>query len=178
MTERLGDFVLPSLEGESVSLGATVRGRRGGVVVFWSGVCSHCRRYDGYLNGFAGRHPELALLAVACREDEDGDQLRRTVREWDLRFAVVRDADRKVAHRWQVQQTPRVFLVDPSLHPVYRGAIDNFKYPRDPDYEPYLESAVAQLLAGEPIRRAETPSFGCPIESIYYSPAAAPRPAP
>ena len=51
----------------------------------------------------------------------------------------------------------------------YRGAIDNFKYPDDPEHAPYLETAIAELIAGAPIRRAETPSFGCPIESVYYT---------
>lgn len=172
------DIRLPLIGGGWASLHESVASRAGGAIAFWSGVCSHCRRYDDYLSRFAHRHPELALLVVASRQNEDRAELEAAVRERGLTFPVAHDADRRVAHRWQVNQTPRVFLVDGERRLVYRGAIDNFKYPRDPDYEPYLESAVAQLLAGEPIRRAETPSFGCPIESIYYSPAAAPRPAP
>ena len=36
---------------------------RGAVIVFWSGVCSHCARYDEYLNRFSQKHPELAFVA-------------------------------------------------------------------------------------------------------------------
>ena len=57
------------------SLRRELEGRKGAVVVFWSCVCSHCIRYDGYLNAFAERHPELALLAVASRRQETPHEL-------------------------------------------------------------------------------------------------------
>jgi len=166
--ERVAEFTLPDLDGRSSSLEDTIAGRRGAVVVFWSGVCSHCRRYDAYLNDFAARHDELALVVVASRQSESAGELRRTAAERGLRFAILHDTDRRVAHAWQVEQTPRVFLVDESGKLLYRGAIDNFKYPNDPEHEPYLEPAIADYLAGRPITRAETPSFGCAIEAVYY----------
>ena len=51
---------------------------------------------------------------------------------------------------------------------LYRGAIDNFKFPEDSDYQAYLEPAIASFLAGQPIARQETASFGCAIQSVYY----------
>jgi len=43
-----------------------------------------------------------------------------------------------------------------------------FKYPEDSGHEAYLEPAIASFLAGEPIARNETASFGCAIQSVYY----------
>ncbi len=40
------------------------------------------------------------------------------------------------------EQTPRVFLIDGERSLLYRGAIDNFKYPGDPEYLSYLEPAI------------------------------------
>ena len=54
-------FTLPGVNGGQIELSALLDGKKGAVVVFWSGVCSHCIRYDAYLNGFAGSHPDLAL---------------------------------------------------------------------------------------------------------------------
>jgi len=51
----------------------------------------------------------------------------------------------------------------------YRGAIDNFKYPQDPEYVAYLDPAIRQFLDGKPISRTETASFGCAIQSVYYN---------
>lgn len=166
--ETLPDFELPDLAGENRSLAAALEGRRGAVVVFWSGVCSHCQRYDAWLGDFPSRHPEIALVVVASRQNEDAASIAQVAAERGLRFPVLVDADRRVAHAFEVQQTPRAFLVDAERRRRYRGAIDNFTYPRDPDHEPWLENAVADFLAGRAIRRAETPSFGCPIESVYY----------
>ena len=47
--------------------------------------------------------------------------------------------------------------------------IDNFKYPDDPEHEPHLENALAAFLDGRPVPRPETASFGCPVQSVYYS---------
>lgn len=164
-------LTLPDLDGVARTLRSFLEtdGVRGAVVVFWSGVCSHCARYDDYLRGLPGRHPELALLAVASRQGETAEDLRRVVAERRLAFPILHDADRTVARRWRVEQTPRVFLLDRERRLLYRGAIDNFKYPEDPAYRAYLEPAIGDFLAGRPVVRVESPSFGCPVESVYYT---------
>ena len=166
--EPLPGFQLPTLDGGDVHLDAALEGRRGAVVVFWSSICSHCQRYDGQLNDFTARHPDLALLVVACRQDEPADDLRRVAEQRGLRFPLLHDARRRVAAEWDVHQTPKVFLVDGEGRLRYRGAIDNFKLPNDPEHRPYLEDAIADFLAGREIAREDTPSFGCPVASVYY----------
>src|SRR5262245_45576436 len=139
--QRIGsvmpDFSLPLLEGGHLSLQSLLAGRKAAVVMFWSGICSHCRRYDEYLNRLSERYP-VGILAVASRQNETAQMLRATVAERRLRFPIVHDADRAVTHAWLVAQTPRVFLLDPQRRLLYRGAIDNFKYPQDPEFVPYL----------------------------------------
>lgn len=164
----LPDVNLPTLQGEAQSLRQFLAGKKGAVVVFWSGVCSHCIRYDEYFNRFGERHPELALLMVASRYGETAEQLRQTVAARGLVFPILHDADGAVARAWLTQQTPRAFLMDSDRLLLYRGAIDNFKYPVDPQYEAYLEPAIESFLAGRPVARAETASFGCAIKSVYY----------
>lgn len=163
------DFALPLLDGRSLSLHAFLAGRKAVVVMFWSGICSHCRRYDDYCNRLSECYPGLGLLAVASRQNESAQMLRATVAERGLRFPMVHDADRTVANAWLVPQTPRVFLLDPQGRLLYRGAIDNFKYPQDPEFVPYLDTAIEACLAGKTPSRTETPSFGCPVESVLYT---------
>lgn len=162
------DFQLSTINGEEISLQGRLEGRKGAVVVFWSGVCSHCVRYDVYLNAFAQRRPEIGLLAVASRQGETPEQIRATMAERKLQFPMAHDPAGKIAELWAVQQTPRVFLIDANRVLLYRGAIDNFKYPEDPEHVPYLEPAIDQFLAGAPLTRTETASFGCAIRSVYY----------
>ena len=165
----VSDFVLPPISGEGErSLADFLPGKRAVVVLFWSGVCSHCLRYDDYLNSFDKRHPEVGLVALASRQGETAGQIRATAAERKLTFPLLHDAPGAVARQWYTQQTPRAFLIDPDRNLLYRGAIDNFKYASESDYQAYLEPAIASFLAGEPIARNETPSFGCAIQSVYY----------
>jgi thiol-disulfide isomerase/thioredoxin len=163
------DLNLPAIDtGIMQSLDACVAGRRGGVVLFWSSVCTHCVRYDAYFNQFAAAHPELAFYGVGTRYTETLDEIRQAVSERRLRFPLYHSPDGAAAAAYFAQQTPRVYLVDSRRTLRYRGAVDNFKYRDDPEYEPYLERAIASFLAGAPIERPETGSFGCAVRSVYF----------
>ncbi|MEZ5399889.1 MAG: redoxin domain-containing protein [Bryobacteraceae bacterium] len=162
------DFRLPGIDGEQHTLNSYMEGRKGAVVLFWSGVCAHCVRYDGFLNEFAARYPDLALIGIASRTAETPDHIRKTIAERKLDFPILLDAGSVIAKRWYTQQTPRVFLIDAKRTLLYRGAIDNFKYPGDPEHAAYLEAAIAEFLGGKPVSRKETASFGCAIYTVYY----------
>jgi peroxiredoxin len=162
------DFCLADLGGAARSLRGELTGHKAAVVVFWSCVCSHCLRYDEYLNSFRERHPGIALLAVASRQQETPDQLSRAARERKLAFAILIDPGGLLAKQWFTEQTPRAFLIADDMRLQYRGAIDNFQFPNDPDYIAYLEPAISDLLAGRPIAQPDTASFGCAIRSVYY----------
>lgn len=167
--QAVTDFTLPLLSGQGQrSLGDFLEGKRGAVVVFWSSLCSHCVRYDDYLNGFAERHPDLGLVALASRHGETPEMIRASIAERKLKFPLLHDPPGAVARQWYTQQTPRSFLIDAERKLLYRGAIDNFKFAEDSEYQAYLEPAIASFLSGEPIARNETPSFGCAIFSVYY----------
>jgi thiol-disulfide isomerase/thioredoxin len=167
--EQLDDFALQQVRtGTKLSLSQAMAGKKGAVVVFWSGVCSHCVRYDPFLNAFEKRHPELAFLAVASRHGETFESIEAAVKERSLTFPMLHDPGGKIAAAWYTQQTPRAFLMDANRNLLYRGAIDNFKYAEDPEFVAYLEPAIDQFLKGEPIARTETASYGCAIQSVYY----------
>jgi len=165
----VSDFSLTSVDDARSSLKAYLEGKKGAVVLFWSGVCSHCGRYDQYLNSFASQHPEIGFVAIASRQDETPEEIRATIAERKLTFPILLDPGSRVAQQWYAQQTPRAFLIDAGRILLYRGAIDNFRYSDDGEYVAYLEPAISQFLAGAPVARGETPSFGCDIRSVYYS---------
>jgi len=110
----------------------------------------------------------VALLAVASRQQETPDELRRAALERKLAFPILIDPGGRLAREWFTEQTPRAFLIAADMRLQYRGAIDNFQFPGDPDYVAYLEPAISDLLAGRPISQPETASFGCAIQSVYY----------
>lgn len=163
------DFSLRQIGGETRDLGSFLEGRKGAAVVFWSGVCSHCVRYDAYFNRFTDLHPEYSFVAIASRHGETAEQIAATAKERGLTFPIVHDPGGVVARQWYTQQTPRAFLIDANARTLlYRGAVDNYKLPEDSDYQAYLEPAIAQFNAGEPITKNDIASFGCAIMSVYY----------
>jgi hypothetical protein len=162
-------FRLPLLDGGgSRSLEEVLVGKRGALITFWSSVCSHCVRYDRYFNGFAQAHPELGFTAIASRVNETAAQMLSAMHERGLSFPILLDHGGTVARLWYSQQTPRCYLIDPDLRLMYRGAIDNFRMPREREYVAWLEPAITSFLAGETIARPETASFGCAIETVYF----------
>lgn len=163
------EFHLPVLTGKIVTLKTLLEEKKGAVLLFWSGVCSHCARYDGYLNSFAARHPELGFLAIASRKGETPEQIRKTAKDRNLLFPIACDSSGLVARQWSTQQIPRSFLVGSDGVLLYRGAIDNYKYPGDIEFAAYLEPAIHQFLSGKPLSRTETASFGCAVNSVYYN---------
>jgi Redoxin len=175
-TEQLIGSVLPDVTLASVtapydawSLHRAAAKHRGALLVIWSSVCSHCARYDAYMNAFAANHPDITMVGVASRQGETQDEVRKAIDSRQLSFPILYDTGSAVARQLFTQQTPRVFLVDSESRLIYRGAIDNFKYAEDTEYEAYLEPAIKSLLAGEPVVRPDTPSFGCAIASVYYT---------
>ncbi len=166
--EALPDFRLTDLGGKTVSLSQSLEGKQGAVVLFWSSTCSHCVRYDATFDSFGARHPELAFVVLASRVGETADEVKLAAAERKLSFRVILDPGGIVAREWHTQQTPRAFLMDAERRLYYRGAVDNFKYPEDPEYVAYLEPAIVEHLSGKPVTRPETASYGCAIQSVYY----------
>jgi thiol-disulfide isomerase/thioredoxin len=164
----LPDFTLRTLTGDEVSLYPALPGKKGAVVIFWSSTCSHCVRYDKVLNNFAASHPDLAFFVIASRNSESVQAVEKAAKERGITFPILLDSNGKTANQWHAEQTPRAYLLDNQGRLLYRGAIDNFKYPDDSEYIPYLEPAIADLRADRPVARTETASFGCAIQSVYY----------
>jgi thiol-disulfide isomerase/thioredoxin len=167
--EPLPDFSLRSLDGKPASISSVIEKKKGAVIVVWSSTCSHCIRYDKYFNSFAERYPDIGLLIVSSRNGEELDSVKRAAAQRKLRFPIVHDPASVVAGQWFTRQTPRAFLIDTSKALLYRGAVDNYKYNDDPEYVGYLDPALDQFLKGEPIEKPETASYGCAIQSVYYT---------
>ncbi len=164
------DFTLPGVNGGQVSLADAIEGKKGIVTVFWSGVCSHCVRYDAYLNSFAERHPELGLAVIASRSGETAEQIRKTMAERNIQFPIGIDAGSVIARRWSTEQTPRAYLVDtervlcstaePSTTSNIRATPNSSDISRRPSPN---SSPASRCSAPRPS------SFGCAIQSVYYT---------
>lgn len=77
--------------------------------------------------------------------------------------AFLFDVDGSIARRYGAKTTPSFFIVDRSGKLVYQGAMDKDLF-ENQGGENYVKAALDDLVAGRPVKNAETQPQGCAIE--------------
>jgi len=78
------------------------------------------------------------------------------------------DPSGKLARMYGAKSTPHMFIIDPKGALIYAGAIDSKRSADKEDIktsENYVDAALNEALAGNPVTIAATTSYGC---SIHY----------
>lgn len=95
--------------------------------------------------------------------EESFSNMKKFASERELNFPYLWDSTQDVAQCFGAEKTPEAFLVDKNGFICYRGGIDN-----TPDGEamqvPYLQNAIAALLAGEEISPNVSEAMGSPLK--------------
>jgi len=113
-------FTLPLLEGSGeVSLSDT----RGQVVylTFWASWCEPCRHELPYLAQLYQRHKDDGFQVLAINVEEDLALAREFAAQYDLPYALLRDADRSIAKSYRVPGYPAHYLIDRDGRIRYSG---------------------------------------------------------
>jgi len=102
------DFTLPDL------LGAQQHLPKGKVVLlnFWATWCPPCRKE---MPSMIELHKQLegkGLAIVAASVDKDRSKLDSFVREYNIPFEVLHDADGAISRQYSVFRYPETFLID------------------------------------------------------------------
>lgn len=161
--ERPPEFELTDLEGRSHRL-SEYQGRPV-LLTFHSVRCPISRAYTERLRALARDFRlahSLEMLAINASANESDEEVATRMREADLPFPVLRDRRGLLADMYGVVRTPHVFLLDERGYLRYQGRIDNSHQPRSVTRSD-LREALGEVLAGKPVRVAETVAMGCPI---------------
>jgi peroxiredoxin len=81
--------------------------------------------------------------------------------------AVLMDSHGKLGHLYDAKTTPEMYVIDPSGKLIYEGAIDNRPTPDVSDIkgaDNYLSDALTDAMAGKPIAKSYTRSYGCSVK--------------
>lgn len=155
------EFTLPDLDGR-IHMLSDYRGRIV-IVNFWSAECPHSERFDADITiCLPDWGADVALLSVASNANEPDEMLAAGARRRKIPL-LLRDADQKVADRYEAQTTPHAFLVDRKGILRYRGAVDDVAFRQREPTRFYLQEAVEALLAGRLPEITEVQPFGCTI---------------
>jgi thiol-disulfide isomerase/thioredoxin len=165
---------LPGVDGRSVGSG-DLAGAQAVVVVFSCNHCPYVQAYEERMIAFdtAYRPRGVRFLAINANEtehypDDDFAHMCTRARDRGYTFPYVRDEKQEVATAFGATHTPEFFLFgrgpDGVLRLAYHGKMDD-QYQNAADVkEAYLRDAVDAVLAGAPVRMAETHSIGCTIK--------------
>jgi peroxiredoxin len=169
--DRAPTFELPDTEGATHRLdgGATAKGPT--VVVFTCNHCPYALAWHDRLMEVADDYAERGVRMLAINSNDAQRYPRDSFEAMRERVTAdggwpapyLHDATQEVAGAYGARTTPDVFVLDTGGKLAYRGAPDADH--QDPSLRAgWLREALDAVLAGEPVRRAETEPVGCSIK--------------
>jgi len=162
-------FALMGTDGKTYSL-ADYKDKKGVAVIFTCNACPYAKAFEDRINKLAKEYQAKGIAFVAINPNDPGrvpedsyDNMVKRAKEKGFVFPYVYDSTSEVAAAYGAKVTPHVFLLDANSKLVYRGRVEDetdAKKVKSRD----LKEALNALLAGKPVKMAETKAFGCSIK--------------
>ena len=165
-----------SADGRRVALDELRAGRDATVLVFWSAGCPCVRRYQERVDALLDAYPRDRVLVVALVSNAGeslADDLKTAV-ERGVRVPIYRDEGGRVARAMGARSTPTVVVLDRKGDVRFLGWVDNERLPGMEGREPWLDEALAGVLAGRNDFKKKTPTYGCIITRSLSEPQTSP----
>ena len=156
---------LPGTDGKTHSL-SDLKDKAAVVVGFTCNSCPYAVDYEDRLiafhKKFASRNVALVAINVNKVPEDALPAMKKKARQKKFPFVYLFDASQKIAKDYGAFFTPEFFVLNKQRKIVYMGSMDD-----NPDLKKvkthYLETAVANVLAGRGVKKSETIPFGCRI---------------
>lgn len=135
------------------------------VLIFWQSSCACVKRYQERVNELFKRYsPQgIAFMYVSSNTNESFAHAQAEYGKRKTSVPLVRDEGGRLARALGVSGTPVAVLIDQLGHVRFIGWIDDERLPGERGRRAYLDDALKQYVAGEPILVPTSPMFGCPI---------------
>ena len=165
------DFELPGIDGTVHHLARYLETSAAVVVVFLGNDCLQVQAYLDRLKQLQAEFAEAQVSVISINPNETSQHPEESIENMgifrathELNFPYIRDVTQEVVKCFGAQVTPEAFVLDGEGVLRYRGAIDDNPEDAEAVGTPYLQQAIAQLLAGESIEISQTEAVGCPIK--------------
>ncbi len=167
----ISDFTLLNTDGRSVST-KDYTDAKGFIIIFTCNHCPFAKLYTSRINALNTKYQPLnvPLLAINTMdtlvyEDESLEKMREKAMNDKMNFPYLQDAAQLVGRLFSAKYTPMAYVIWKEKNQwivKYKGAIDDNG--EHPDWAtPFVENAVGELLAKNPVSLAETQTLGCRI---------------
>jgi peroxiredoxin len=110
---------------------------------------------------------EVVWLAVNSTNNTNPEANLRFAKEYKLPYPIIDDRSGQIGRAFGARTTPHMFVIDRDGVIVYQGAIDNApmgKVEANVANVNYVDQAISQLLAGQPVSMPATPPYGCSVK--------------
>ena len=113
------EFQLVQMDGSRLSL-ADLSGQPA-VLVFWASWCGFCRDEAPHVNKLADAYVSRGVRVFGINVRESQARTESGIKDFGIRYAVVRDVDGTTAGNYKVEGIPTVFFLDSSANVRYVG---------------------------------------------------------
>jgi hypothetical protein len=137
------------------------------VVVFYSTQCPISNEYSDRMNALYKQYSSkgVQLVFVNANQNESAGEMISHSKSAEFVFPVYKDTGNVLADRLGATVTPEAYVFDASGTLRYHGHIDDARNPARAQVHG-LRNALDQVLAGQPVTKAESKAFGCTIKRV------------
>ncbi len=167
--EAAPDFTLLDLEGNKHKL-ADLKDKV--VVLQWFNKdCPVVRKALPATKELAKKYEgKIVWLAIDSTPGRTADENAKYVKEQQLSFPILMDAEQKIGRLYGATNTPHMFVINKGTL-VYTGALNEDLDKKPTEARQYVDEAITALLAGKAVPVAETKAVGCGIKYQGDKPA-------
>jgi thiol-disulfide isomerase/thioredoxin len=137
------------------------------VLIFFSSDCHVLKAHDERIRQVATEYEGRGVRFFAV-DSEVGATLRRDQAEAELRrypFPILLDEGARIARAFDAAYAGHVVVLDRAGHVAYQGGIDSDLVHLTDARVPYLNRALAELLAGQSPRIVRAKTLGCALRT-------------
>jgi len=166
---RIADFTAPDAATRKPwTLADQSRDAKATVIFFMGTECPVNNAYAPRLSDFVARYKDKGVVFVGINSNDHDEvaAIAKHTQDFKIVFPVLKDADQKLAEKFNVQRLPEAFVLDGQRFVRYRGRIDDQFTPqvkREKANTRDLLNALDEVLTGQPVKTPVTPVAGCLI---------------
>lgn len=163
------DFTLKDTEGKSHTL-SSLKGKI--VVLQWTNnECPFIVRHEktkktpqNTYNQFKDKNVVWFGINSTHTAQDNIDTIKSWIKENQISYPILIDADGKVGHLFGAKTTPHCFVIDQQGNIAYMGAIDNDPSGKNPNATNYVAEAITALQSGSTVATTTTEPYGCSVK--------------